>query len=534
MLVVGFLVCGLHSTASAELPAWCKGQDYRTSKYSVKFRGDTGDFRDRLRTTIRNIVEGSCTSDPSVNPLRAEMEKLRAEVSKELFMNDADWADAVAFLQNAWSGTVGDIEISANSIGSLTPMDQYVVMTRGFKAGRDSEGDWLYRADALDPVMTETGRLGILVGCVDFRPRAFGRDDGWIVNWAICREDVNSFNFQRMAGELRSDTAHPPEHKMLLRIRAAAVREKIKEIESLREDLFKRDEAYKKVFDVAAQGRDEWRKGVGTKKELLSLLGTVESAHWFRSRKQFEGCEEKTRKALVDAAANVPAKLLQNIFDERDNPFRGFAVKAAPVLAYQPEFNLAASAYALCQPETGIGAWLAYVASYAPGFRGPRTAAFTAIYRERFELDDTQLAEVPKPKMGSRPFRTQGLSSFGGVLQSFKPAGGEQKGLVTANLEKTYRMQEECVKERPTRRISQILSDGTIRYETICEQWKTVKRDYTWAPFTVTEETSKSVKKGNMFSAVTGTSSSKAADVIAVWPNKNAKQPSILLGAPIK
>src|SRR4029078_831113 len=104
-------------------PAWCKGEDFNQSEYTIRFRSDDGDYR----TTVQNIVEFTCSKNPALDPKRAEMEKLRADVSRELFMNDADWGDAVAYVKEHGAGNTEDaIQITEKTLASLTPMDQYV------------------------------------------------------------------------------------------------------------------------------------------------------------------------------------------------------------------------------------------------------------------------------------------------------------------------------------------------------------------------------------------------------------------------
>jgi len=530
--VVAGLTLALSQTAFAGEPAWCKGEDFGASHFNYKAgRGDDGD----LRTTVRNIVEYSCSKDAELDAKRPELDKLRAEVSKELFMNDADWTDAVAWVkESGFSNTEDSIKITEKTLASLMPMDQYVATRYGFTDeggyGAGANGDWTYRADALEDVMTETGRLGVLEHC--FNSRSVSRDDDSVVAWAICADDIQKFDGNKFATEVRGDGAHEPKQKTMLHIRLGVVMAGLKDAAAERDKLFKKDDAYKKVFAVAQKGREDWRKGVGTNKDLLALVQSMESARWFHSRKQFAGCEEKTQKALSDAASKVPAKLFKNMYDERDDPFHGFATKAAPILADQPEFNLAGTAYALCQPDTGIGSWLGGMLDMVPGYRGPRTAAFTAVFHQQFELDDTQAKAVPKPDIGSRPYSSKSTaSSYGGGLKSFKAGTGDKKGKMVATLEKTMIKQEDCVKEHSSGRISAITSSGTVQYEMICDKSAIVEHDHTWEPFDISERTSKWVKPGQLFSAV---GDNGKGEVFAVWSSKTAKQPSMLFGGAVK
>ncbi|NVB77792.1 MAG: hypothetical protein HOV81_05300 [Kofleriaceae bacterium] len=509
------------------MPGWCKGEDFKTGRSST-VRGRDESYK----VTIQNVVEAACTSDPAVEPTREATEKLRREVSSELFMNDADWSDAVLYVKER-DKSYDRTKISTTNLGALTPIDQYVAIKDGFVdgVGQDNSSDAYYRADAIGDALTETGRLGFLETCMALPGGVGARDDDRVVDWAICAEDAQKFDPKKVAEELRTDTAHEARDRTRIHLRLPVVMQGLAKVAAARDALFKTDEAYKAVFDVAQKGRDDWRKGVGTNTELLALVQSTESGFWFHSRKQFAGCEEKTQKAIADAASKIPAKLLKNLFDERYDPFHGFADKAAPILVDQAEFNLAATAYTLCQPKTAIGAYLGGALYLNPGLRGPRTAAFTAIFHQEFALDDTQLKEVKKPRMGARPYTAGSTSSFGGVLKSFTPGGSDAKGKKIANLQQTLIKQEECVKSHSTGRIARITPNGEVQYEQVCDKAAIVTHDHTWDPFAVSERSATWVKPGQLFSTV---GANGEMEVIAVWSSKTAKQPSLLLGGVLK
>src|SRR5207237_3443880 len=126
----------------------------------------------------------------------------------------------------------------------------------------------------------------------------------------------------------------------------------------------------KKIYDTAAKGRADWATGPGANKALLDLVQTLDSAVFFHSRKLYAGCEGKTAAALATAVSKLPAKTFKAMHDVRDAPERGFASKAGPVLVNNAEVNLAAIAYAECQPKTGIGDFLASYLQEVPGQRG--------------------------------------------------------------------------------------------------------------------------------------------------------------------
>jgi hypothetical protein len=511
-------------TALAGEPAWCKGEDFKQDVYTfgVLAQQDTVDPRGLLNQLVRL----SCSS--ALEPKRAELAKVHAEWSKNFAMNDADWADALAYVKDGGGGS-NDIAIQGNTLATLSPIDQFAAITNGFDKVSSNP---LYVADVLDANLSEVGRLGFLTECSDVH--SISREDGGMAMWAICQGDADKLDAAKFATELRGDTSHTAVERMRVRIKFYTTREKLAKNAQIAQKLFKKDDAYKKLFDSAAKGRADWAKTVGSNKELLELVQAMDSAVMFHSRKQAAGCEDKTAAALATAVATIPAKSFAAMHDNRDDPFKSFAEAAGPVLVNTPVVNLAATAYALCRPTTATTRFLSRYLQEVPGMRGPRGAAFSQLLQQKFELDDTNLKEPPLPGIGPRPFDSSGgeIMSAGGVVKGVKPGAGKDKGKTVVNLEKTTRKQEDCVKEHTTNRIVGIRDSGAVDYERICDKTAIVTHDTTWEDFTVTEESGKQLKSGLLFSSTYG--AHLDADVIALWPNKDAKLPSVVLGAKLK
>jgi hypothetical protein len=224
--------------------------------------------------------------------------------------------------------------------------------------------------------------------------------------------------------------------------------------------------------------------------------------------------------------ATLPAKAFTAMHDVRDDPFAGFAAAAGPLLVNTPVVNLAASAFVECNKGTATADFLGEYLQRVPGERGPRNAALGAIMGETFKFDDTEAKKLQYPSFGTRPYQRSGgaIRSAGGVVKSTKPEGDA----LTVNLEKTSVVQEDCVASHKTHRLSRIRPDGVLEYESICDKTAMVKHDTTWSNFKVNPAHAKWLKPGTQFSSVMG---SKLGDVIATWPNKNAKTPSMVLGA---
>ncbi|MEP6859190.1 MAG: hypothetical protein ABJE66_01120 [Deltaproteobacteria bacterium] len=512
--------------AHAGEPAWCKGEDFKADRYSFGMiaQQDTEDPRGLLS----ELVKLSCSSDPGFDAKRAELDKLHVEWSKNFAMNDADWADAIAYTKEGGGGS-NTITLQANTFATLSPLDQFAAITEGFAKVSSNP---LYVADVLDGNLTEAGRLGFLMACA--KEGSVTREDGGMSMWAICQGDVDKLDPAKFATELRGDTSHTAVERMRVRIKFYTTREQLAKNAQLVQKLIKKDDAYKKLFDSAAKGRADWAKTLGSNKDLLDLVQAMDSAVMFHSRKQAAGCEDKTAAALATAVATIPAKAFAAMHDDREDPFKGFASAAGPVLVNTPVVNLAATAYALCHPDTATSRFLSRYLQEVPGMRGPRGAAFAQLLQQKFELDDTSLKEPPLPRIGPRPFDSSGgeIMSAGGVVKGVKPGAGKDKNKTVVNLEKTTRKQEDCVKEHTTNRIVGIRDSGTVEYERICDKTAIVTHDTTWNDFTVTEASAKVLKAGLVFSSTYG--AQLDGEVIALWPNKDAKLPSMVLGAKLK
>jgi len=510
-----------HSAFAGE-PAFCKGEDFKESPYNFGIIAQQPS--DDPRGLLDQLVKFTCTADPALDPKRGELDKIRAEWSKNLAMNDADWADMVAYAKEHGGGS-NDISIQANTLATLSPVDQFAAISNGFENVGSDPG---YIADALDSSLTEVGRLGFLMKCAN--EHSVTRDDGGMAMWAICQGDADKLDPAKFATELRGDTSHSAVERMRVRIKFYTTREQLKTNAEVAQKLIKKDDAYKKLFDAAAKGRADWAKNLGGNKELLDLVQAMDSAVMFHSRKQFAGCEDKTAAALATAVATLPAKAFAGMHDDREDPFKGFATAAGPVLVNTPVVNLAATAYTLCHQKTATGRFLSRYLQEVPGMRGPRGAAFWQLLQQKFELDDTKLKEPPLPRIGSRPFDSSGgeVMSAGGVVKGVKP--NKDKAVIT--LEKTTRKQEDCVKEHVTNRIVSIRDSGSFEYERICDKYAIVTHDTTWSDFTVTAESAKVLKPGNLFSSTYG--AQLEGEVIATWASKDAKLPSMVLGAKLK
>jgi hypothetical protein len=278
---------------------------------------------------------------------------------------------------------------------------------------------------------------------------------------------------------------------------------------------------------------------------LLALATALDSATFFQSASRLDGCEARTGEALRAAIGKLPAKAFAKMNDERNDPFKGFAATAGRVLGANPDVQLAAIPYIECQPTTGLAVFLSDAVSKFPGQRGPRSAALDKLMATPVQLAGT--AKLGYPSIRTRPyFLSHGsISSFGGVIKSVKPNGDS----VTVEFEHTSFKQLDCISEHNTNRIDRILSNGEILYELICDRTAMVVHNNTVPPTEVDAKFAQLLKPGTRISLTNdaGHGGAPAAsgalpkrthraghavtELLAVWPNKTATGPTIVLGA---
>ncbi|MBV8760556.1 MAG: hypothetical protein JO257_24910 [Deltaproteobacteria bacterium] len=516
VLLVAGVALAWSSTVFAGVPAWCKGYDSGEGEYGV-FHYPSGDGDDR--SSIEDVVKWSCSTKVKDPKNATAASAGLADMTKRLYMNDADWSDAVDYVkEHGAQHTLSDIELSANTLAALTPMDQY----RAIKEPPDSAHmSNHYLADSMDAFLTETGRMAYVETCLG----RGGEIDP--IQWAICAGDATKLDPNKVAAELRTDTAHKNWWRTALHIKLAEVMDHVKDATEQAKKLVKKDDAYGKLFDNAAKGRGEWSKLAASQKDALDLLAQLDSAVYFHSKKQFAGCEDKAFKLVADAASKIPASSYKGFRDEHDDPYGGVAAKAGPIFASDPAMNLAGTALAMCQPEVTTAQYLASFVDNMPGFRGPRNMGFQTIFTQKFELDDTT-KELHMARPGDKPFHVPGspTGSRTFIVASLKPDGDKIK--VTSP--KSSYVSDDCVKWHETNKIVDFDTAGRPVYQTICDKTGSVKHDTTPDDFSVTARTGKWLKPGLMFSAVWG----ENPDVLFVWASKTAKQPSIVLGGSVK
>jgi len=521
-------VCfGSASVASAGPAAWCKEKsDFNSEDVRTLQNGESDEI-------VKSLAQGQCTAGGDADAHRADIQKGIATWGPRYGLKDADWADVLAWDKDP-SFTFSPA-YSVKSIAQMTPIDQYMAIDTQFKVADghgETQADPVYITDIFDAGghLSETGRLAFLEWCAAHLGDSYDDDDA--VKFAICADDAAKFDANKVFDEVRADKAHEPVARMVIRVHAYHLAKHLKDMADFKAKLIKKDDEYGKVWDAAAKGRAEWIKGVGTDKKLLSTIEQVESGVLFHSRKQLDGCEKTTAEALATAVSKIPAKEFATMHDVRDDPFHGFAYKAANVLVRYPAVTVAGAAFIECQPTRGWSKYLAATLYGVPGSRGPRNAALSAVMATTFKFDDTQKKGLNFPLIEGGPYKSveHQSSSAGGAVATVKPEGDH----LNVALEKTFVMQEDCVASHRGRASRIVFSgnSGTIEYDSICDKTAMVKHDITWADFKVAKTSQQWLKPGVLFSGNYGGDAPE--DIFAIWPNKTAKVPSMFLGATLK
>lgn len=511
-LLVAGVALAWNSKAHAGAPSWCKG----TSQFKADDYASAKDDIDRVRQLVND-----CQPDAA-----GAFQKALAEESKRLSMTDADWNDAVAW-DNAQGYSSVDLKMQGTSFATLSPIDQYLAIRKGVENGHNG-ADALYMADALDQKLTEAGRLAFLESC-----NLGGNPQPWL--WAICLPDAAKLNAAKFGTEIRGDSSHTPVERFALRMKLGKMIDNLEHFKQAGPELIKKDDGYKKLFDAAAQGRLDWEKSAEGMTDLLALAEQVDSAWYFHSKKQYAGCEDKTEKALAAAVSTFPAKTFEGLRDDEKDMLGGFLNSALPKLMANPRLSLAANAFVMCEPDRGWSQALAVGLTATPGYRGPRGASYSAIASQKFELDDTRAKEIEVPRPDVRPYaKWDHVHTLSGIVSALKPGKDKDPktgdATVIVSQPKTSMTTEDCVKWHSTNKMTGWDTAGRPTYEEICDKLSMVKHDTTPTDWTVSAKSAAMLKPGVRFSVT----AYGGREVVAVWPSKTAKLPSMVLGAAVK
>src|SRR5262249_1543588 len=224
------------------------------------------------------------------------------------------------------------------------------------------------------------------------------------VQWAMCQGDIDRLDLKKALVEVRENKAYSGWDKIRLRIVIDELKVKLTEHAAKVKQLVAGDPGYAKMFEVAAATRKEWDERYKADAALIALVDKMDDARITNSRSGFAGCEDKTWAAWKAAMATVPAKKYEGMHDDRANG-KSFLDTAITPIVNNPEAYLASVAFITCftvgqehgAPRDVLVRELGAGMQYWPGFRGPRTAAESAILMAGITLDDRD-AKLDYPK----------------------------------------------------------------------------------------------------------------------------------------
>ncbi len=523
-VIMGSLVATLAiaRSASAALPAWCA-----TEGLDLAAHGDDHNAKDALKKddvawALYYLVGATCSKDTDVDEHRDELEEARKYWNQKLDMVEADWADVAVWAMQ------GQGQRYPNSgfymrVEEKRPWSSYDALEQ-FMALRAQGMDTHYLMDALGTNLTHTGRLAYLEDCVR-------KNDAFEVRWAMCQPDIDAFDPGKVSAELRA--AHPAGdqpvgyQRTIVRMVNYKMREDLVAHAAEVKTLIAKDEAYGKLFALSQAAHKEWEGRRKTDADLLSLVYAMDNARVTNSRKALEGCDEKTWAAWTAAVAKLPAKEFEGMHDD---PGRGlFMDKAMGPIIRDPNTYLASLAVALCRATSERDEVVYNLGSSIerwPGFRGPRTAALTAMVSAGITLDDRSahlsFPFVTREWFGSARY-SRGGGSGRGVIASVKSDGKKVHVVFVAKMEK----QVQCAESRLTNRIARIEPNGQLIYQEKCIKSKVVTVNTASDPQDVDVRYATGLKAGAFTSIAVGVAE-------AVWSSPTSEIPTVVLGVPVK
>lgn len=506
---MGVLILGLLAASSrvavAAPPAWCK--DFEGNRLSHSF--DKMKLAEDPVDSMQAIVVGMC--DERQADHFEEAKAAHKEFSAKLDMNDDDWAAGVTYWSMVSRGDDINTRSKQKGTWALGAMDQWLVLR--------NTNTTKYQHDVADSMgeLSALGRLGFARWCASTNQRSE-------VHLAACLPDVEAVDLKAISTELRADKTHEPWMRFLARMDYVRVLAGQAEIKKRAAELKEKDQAFGKMFEIAAKAHKDWRAAAAKRQPLLTLVGEMENAAATQSRKASDGCQAKTLEALQTAVRGIPASKFAGVVIAPATPIARQVVR--PILD-DPDAYLAARAYiacanALAAKEDFLASELMFAAETTTGYRGPHTAAITSIAISGLQLDERG-ATLTFPS-GDSPGSRLGVQAVCAVapVQTVKP-GDKLQTLTFSDTKYKY---IECSDMEEGTKITAVRWDGTVERASTCHAYKEVTGTRKHDPVEVDARFTSAIKPGMSVAACN--------QVVLVGWAKGAKVPSVILGAAVK
>lgn len=501
-------------TAMAQTPPpWCAKAEGRIESDSKRA------FTEKdSRWAVFYLVGSYCKPDSDAKSMAKELESAKKKWSAKLDMQEQDWADAAE-----WASMDQGSRMNANlkhdkkrAWSAMTPGQQFALIDFGF----NDDGP-AYAADAFGAKLSEVGRFAYIRRCIK------ANDNQQAAWWAMCQPDIDAFDKKKFSEQLRVDTGITGAERMEIRLRYEGFADQLKKHAEDVKALQDKDAGYATMFKTAAQGSADFIAKADP--ELVKFMADMDDARATNSRKAYDGCSARGWPLWQKAVGAIPAKKFANFKRERGEENQ--IVQAMAVIIGDPNGYLATVALYICEGLGGDRNNIDYftkasgnTASRWPGFRGPRTAALTAMMLNGVTLDDRD-ARIEYPQVNYN-WMSHNMSSGGGgegVVAKIEVKGEKAKVTFKKELVK----QQQCTNWKSSKKIVQITSSGSVIYESWCTAEKSVTVDKSSDPQTVKARYVEGVKPGMVFEATEDVGG-------VVYAKGAAKFPSVICGAVVK
>jgi hypothetical protein len=514
---------------AAAAPAWCPAPGKLVQGNPESLRNSRGVFS--VGDAVLATVYLSCMDPKQLTPADRQLgDTSRAQLTQQLNMTDADWADAAAWTQNSVRSQVVALDVSMLDgkapWSKADPVEQYAVAQHGMISAGRMPGvvDAAYVVDALGPNLSQSGRLGYVRTCM--------QSDKPIV-WAMCQADLAALDAGKLNDELHADKTHDGYARMTIRLAYDAVHQHAAERADAIKKLIAKDPGYAKLFDIATAQRTAWDARWKAQPDLVTLAAAMDDALVTNSRSASAGCHDKTWDALAKVIATLPAKSFATPRTSTAETYfywQDVEQHVIGTLLADPTAFLAVQAYANCRaadpgskPDPLVARFDPRLKRY-PGQRGPRTGTQTAIVLANIQFDDRGIKlDEPLFQREWLDASTQVGGGADGVIAALKPADK----LTTVEFQQklvSYVVDANC---KQTNRIHSIRGDGSLEYEVDCNGTKTITVDKKPTPQKLNSRYAGALKVG-MPVVIEGNY------VLAAWPAPGTTTPSVVLGVPVK
>jgi hypothetical protein len=437
------------------LPAWCVAGTDRFSSYT----DSRGHLPEDLRTHLEAVLGGLCSEYGIPDDDIPKWEAKRQALMTQLGMTDADWPDAVAWIVHPeW-----DVPYDRKKAWSaLDPVEQVGLLERSDPVA----GGVVYMADALATGLSAAGRFAIVDRCI--------MEITAHESWAWCDTDIAALDAKKALAEMHADKSHQPIERMTVRMIVDRVQTKLPELQKKIADAKAQDG---KLFQIATDTRRDWDAHPPDAK-LLAIALAADDARI--TGKPIDACTDKVWPAFETAVSAIPAKRF-GALKSMD------AGNLATVILGDRDGYLAATSLAECPDASPALASIleARTNSYWPGFRGPRTAAMSAMLEAGLHV--LQVDHGRGPRIESR---AQGGGE--GVIASAKANGDK----LAIEFKKDMKSEDACAEGHDTDHILGVGVTGAIQYEYVCTKYTKIAYDTAPKPQTLGARFATGVKAG--------------------------------------